>query len=84
MTSFDFLVREHDDLPCKSAPDLFFEAEKDEPDGLSTNMKFRLAKKLCDACPIRRECLHHAIVNNIQHGVWGQTTPLERSYIKKA
>ena len=29
------------------------------------------AAEICRACPVRRECLEYALVNRIQHGVFG-------------
>lgn len=36
------------------------------------------AKALCDGCPVRTECLAHALDNRIEHGVWGGMTERER------
>ena len=37
-----------------------------------------LAVVLCAACPVRRECLEHALAVPERHGIWGGTTPAER------
>ncbi|RAJ54894.1 WhiB family redox-sensing transcriptional regulator [Streptomyces sp. KhCrAH-43] len=29
------------------------------------------AKRTCMACPVRRDCLEHAIQAEEQHGIWG-------------
>ena len=29
------------------------------------------AQRVCAACPVRVECLEYALVNRIEHGVWG-------------
>ena len=31
----------------------------------------RIAKALCKACPVARECLEFALVSNEMHGIWG-------------
>ncbi|MGJ7414662.1 WhiB family transcriptional regulator [Streptomyces cinereoruber] len=36
------------------------------------------AKALCSACPVRTECLAHALDRRIEHGVWGGMTDRER------
>ncbi|MFE0685911.1 WhiB family transcriptional regulator [Streptomyces sp. NPDC058961] len=36
------------------------------------------AKALCTGCPVRTECLAHALDNRIDHGVWGGTTERDR------
>ncbi len=83
--SFTHIMADAGELPCQSAPQLFFESDgKDDPDAISTAARFKMAKALCNDCPVRMQCLSYAIQNNIQHGVWGQTTPLEREYIRKA
>lgn len=33
--------------------------------------KMREAKELCVACPVRRECLSNALVNEDRFGMWG-------------
>jgi WhiB family redox-sensing transcriptional regulator len=35
-------------------------------------------KALCTGCPVRTECLAHALDHRIEHGVWGGTTERER------
>ncbi len=42
------------------------------------------AKSFCRACPVRDECLEHALVNNEDWGIWGGTTLDERRAIKRA
>lgn len=37
-----------------------------------------LAVVLCTTCPVRRECLDHALTVPERHGVWGGTTPSDR------
>jgi hypothetical protein len=41
----------------------------------------RLARETCAACPVREECLQHALVNNETSGIWGGTTDRERQRI---
>jgi WhiB family redox-sensing transcriptional regulator len=38
----------------------------------------RAAKKVCDGCPVRPECLAYALAHDERFGVWGGTTPRER------
>ena len=55
-------------------PDLFF------PDkGAST----RDAKKVCQGCDVRAECLGYALDTGQSHGVWGGTSPEEREQIQR-
>jgi WhiB family redox-sensing transcriptional regulator len=53
--------------------------------GLDLNLFFpskgvsgRNAKKICATCPVATECLDHALTVPEMHGVWGNTTPMER------
>lgn len=43
-------------------PELFFP----EKDGRAS-----IAKKVCLACDVRRECLEYALANDERHGIWG-------------
>ncbi|MEU9256613.1 WhiB family transcriptional regulator [Streptomyces sp. NPDC048270] len=36
------------------------------------------AKAICTGCPVRTECLAHALDHGIEHGIWGGTTERER------
>ena len=36
------------------------------------------ARSVCAACPVRLECLDHAIDTDEKHGIWGGMTPDER------
>jgi WhiB family transcriptional regulator, redox-sensing transcriptional regulator len=41
------------------------------------------AKKICDICVVKEECLEYAIDEGIVHGVWGGTSERQRRQIKK-
>ncbi|MFE2009010.1 WhiB family transcriptional regulator [Streptomyces sp. NPDC059491] len=41
------------------------------------------AKALCTGCPVRAECLAHALDSRIEHGVWGGMTERERRALLK-
>ena len=38
----------------------------------------RRAKQICSGCPVRFECLAHALDEHIEWGVWGGMTEYER------
>lgn len=38
----------------------------------------REARQFCDTCPVRTECLAHALDHQIEVGVWGGMTERER------
>jgi WhiB family redox-sensing transcriptional regulator len=42
------------------------------------------AKAVCARCPVRDECLAHALETDVAHGIWGGLTPDERKRIRRA
>ncbi|GGS91404.1 hypothetical protein GCM10010270_74430 [Streptomyces violaceus] len=36
------------------------------------------AKAICTSCPVRTECLAHALEHRTEHGIWGGMTERER------
>ena len=36
------------------------------------------AKKICEKCPVKKECLEYALVNKFKDGIWGGLSPTER------
>jgi len=41
------------------------------------------ARKICAECPVKSDCLEYALVNRIEHGVWGGCSERERRRILK-
>ena len=57
----------------------------EDPDGLFVRGKEqRKAKLVCIACPVRTECLAHALDHRIEFGVWGGMTERERRALLRA
>jgi WhiB family redox-sensing transcriptional regulator len=44
----------------------------------------RVAKAICNTCPVIAPCLQWALTNKEKFGVWGGTTELERRSMKPA
>ncbi|MHB8465885.1 MAG: WhiB family transcriptional regulator [Acidimicrobiales bacterium] len=58
---------------CASmAPSTFFPS-----DGVGVDV----ARKICAGCPVKGLCLEYALLNRIDHGVWGGTSERERRRI---
>jgi WhiB family redox-sensing transcriptional regulator len=70
-----------DDAACLDAdPDLFF------PVGTTGPVLDQIdeAKRICRACPVRKQCLAWALDLDAAAGIWGGTTDDERRAIRKA
>uniref|UniRef100_UPI003F49A26B WhiB family transcriptional regulator n=1 Tax=Streptosporangium sp. CA-235898 TaxID=3240073 RepID=UPI003F49A26B len=63
-------------------PDLFFPVATTGPD---VEAQIEEAKQVCDACPIRRECLEVALRGgpSTAHGTWGGLTEDERRHTRR-
>ncbi len=47
-----------------------------------------MARRICGHCPVRTECLDYALSgadtwNGLSTGIWGGTTPRERSLLRR-
>ncbi len=42
-----------------------------------------VARAICQDCPVKEPCLEHALVERIEHGVWGGCSERERRRILK-
>ncbi|RAV04456.1 WhiB family transcriptional regulator [Mycolicibacter senuensis] len=40
------------------------------------------AKRICRACPVRQECLNHALDNDERFGIWGGLSERERRKLR--
>ncbi|HEV7888599.1 MAG TPA: WhiB family transcriptional regulator [Acidimicrobiales bacterium] len=41
------------------------------------------ARRICADCPVKAPCLEYALLNRIDHGVWGGTSERERRRIAR-
>lgn len=66
---------------CLTAdPDLFFPIAA----GYALNKQVSRALLICDGCPVRRQCLDFAMQTGEKDGIWGGTTPEERTRARRA
>ncbi len=49
----------------------------------SDGVGVEIARQICATCPVKEPCLEHALVNRIDHGVWGGASERERRRILK-
>jgi len=70
----DPLAWQADALCAQTDPEAFF-PEK----GGST----REAKKICESCDVRAQCLEFALKNDARFGIWGGLSERERRKLKK-
>ena len=47
----------------------------------SDGMGVEAAQVVCTGCPVKVECLEYALLNRIEHGVWGGASERERRRI---
>jgi WhiB family transcriptional regulator, redox-sensing transcriptional regulator len=43
----------------------------------------RRAKTICAACPVRDECLQHAVTSDERYGIWGGLNQEERRGLRQ-
>lgn len=68
-------------LPCRRVdPEVFFPIG----DGPGSVAAVNRAKEICSFCPIRQECLNHALTTNQQYGVWGGASENERRQLQRS
>jgi WhiB family redox-sensing transcriptional regulator len=60
--------------PCDGYTEEFYA----EPDN---RLSLRMAKFICDTCPLVRDCLDYALLAEEEYGVWGGMTAEERRWI---
>jgi WhiB family redox-sensing transcriptional regulator len=60
--------------------ELFFPAPAE---GVDITPLVRDAQSVCARCPVRAECLQHALTHNLEHGIWGGVTAKRRREIRR-
>ena len=72
-------IQDNNGVECEQIPEYFFPEER-EP--VSRKMVIQFAKATCARCPVRLLCLDYAVSAHMT-GIWGGTTPEERSRIRQ-
>jgi WhiB family redox-sensing transcriptional regulator len=72
-------IRNNDGVQCASVPEVFFPEDETNLDVRRAMVK--VAKEVCDDCPVKAMCLDYALSAGMQ-GIWGGTTHEERLKIK--
>ena len=68
-------IRNNDGVQCASVPEVFF--PEDEHDLEVRKSMVKVAKEVCNDCPVRLRCFDYALSAGM-HGIWGGTTHEER------
>ena len=66
---------------CQSAdPEIFFPVSGSG----AAAPQIEQALRICADCRVRRECLEFAMNNSEMHGIWGGTTPEDRTRARRS
>jgi WhiB family transcriptional regulator, redox-sensing transcriptional regulator len=66
---------------CLNAdPDMFFPVAV----GTAASSQVSRALRMCQACPVKQQCLDFAVQSGEKEGIWGGTTPEERVRARRA
>lgn len=69
------------ETPCQSNPDAFFAEDSDNT--VVEAEQRRIAKALCEMCPIKNECLAYALDAGEEYGIWGGFTSYQRREMRR-
>jgi hypothetical protein len=73
-------ISENGGVECSQLPEAFF--PEDEPDKYQRHKVVKVAKEVCNDCPIKELCFDYAMAAHMQ-GIWGGTTAEERQAIRE-
>lgn len=71
-------IDDNEGVECAQVPDIFFPNEWE----FGSQRDVRLAKAICQRCPIRMQCLEYALKAD-EHGIWGGLNLQERNTLKR-
>lgn len=69
-------------VPCTNTdPELWFPDDNDTES--STRTRYRIARQLCNQCPVKAKCLEYALAQPEYDGMWGGLAPAERKLLRR-
>lgn len=74
-------ISENGGVECSQLPAVFF--PEDEPDTYLRKKMIKVAKDVCNDCPVRLRCFDYALSAHMV-GIWGGTTTEERSKLRSS
>lgn len=72
-------ISENGGVECSQLPHVFF--PEDEPDVYLRKKLIKVAKDVCNDCPVRLRCFDYALSAGMV-GIWGGTTAEERAKLR--
>jgi len=67
---------------CRERPGAQFFHPDDDLGRISRRLREAAAKRVCDTCPVRRQCATHALGVGEEYGVWGGFSENDRSLLR--
>jgi hypothetical protein len=74
--AFSDAIERNGGAPCQDIPEIFF--PEDFPEKQTREYAIRVAKALCNDCPLKVQCFAYAIEAQEPYGIWAGTLPHER------
>jgi len=67
---------------CRERSGAQFFHPDDDLGRISRRLREAAAKRVCDSCPVRRQCATHALTVGEEYGVWGGFSENDRSLLR--
>jgi len=68
---------------CRDRSGIQFFHPDDDLGRISRRMREAAAKRVCDNCPVRRQCATHALTVGEEYGVWGGFSENDRTILRE-
>lgn len=68
---------------CRERDSAQFFHPDDDLGRISRRLREEAAKRVCEACPVRRQCATHALTVGEEYGVWGGFSEHDRSMLRE-